>query len=151
DVNIYASYATGYKAASINLSRDSRPLPGDAAALTSAGLVQVNQTYGTRFADAEKAKVMEFGIKGNWGAGSANVAIFDQVIKNFQPTVFTGSGFALADAGKQSRWGVEFEGRQEPFEGLVAHLGITYLDPTSDEFLLSSVGDLSGLTPAGIP
>jgi outer membrane receptor protein involved in Fe transport len=151
DVNIYASYATGFKAGSVNLSRDSRPLPADAAALTTAGLVQVNQTYGSRFADPEKAKVMELGIKGDWGSGSANVAIFDQVIKNFQSNVFTGSGFALANAGKQSTWGVEFEGRQEVVEGFVVNLGVTYLDPTYDEFLLSSVGDLSGLRPAGIP
>jgi iron complex outermembrane receptor protein len=151
DVNIYASYATGFKAASVNLSRDSRPLASDQAALTSAGLVQVNQTYGTRFANPEKSRVMEVGIKGSWGSGSANVAVFDQTIKDFQSNVFTGSGFALANAGKQSTWGVEFEGRQEVVPGFTVNLGVTYLNAVYDEFVFSAVGDLSGTTPAGIP
>ncbi len=52
--NIYASYATGFKAASVNLSRDSRPRLADMAALASAGLLQVNQTFGSRIADPEE-------------------------------------------------------------------------------------------------
>jgi len=151
DVNIYASYATGFKAASVNLSRDSRPLASDAAALDAAGLTQVNQTYGSRFADPEKAQVFELGFKGNWGSGSANVAVFDQVIKGFQSNIFTGTGFALANAGKQSTFGIEFEGQQEIADGFMVNLGATYLDPKYDTFVLSAVGDLSGTTPAGIP
>ncbi|NIQ93752.1 MAG: TonB-dependent receptor, partial [Desulfuromonadales bacterium] len=36
DINIYASYATGFKASSFNLSRDGRPLAGDLAAVQAA-------------------------------------------------------------------------------------------------------------------
>lgn len=151
DVNVYASYATGFKAGSVNLSRDSRPFASDAAALGSAGLLQPNQTFGTRFANPEKARVIEAGVKGNWGSGSANVAVFKQTIREFQSNIFTGSGFALANAGKQSTFGVEFEGRQEIVPGLVVNLGVTYLDPVYNDFVFSAVGDLSGTTPAGIP
>lgn len=151
DVNIYASYATGFKAASVNLSRDSRPFASDAAALTTAGLTKPNQTYGTRYADPEKSTVYEFGLKGNWGSGSANIAVFQQQIEGFQSNIFTGTGFALANAGKQSTFGVEFEGMVEPVNGLTFNLGVTYLDPTYDDFKFSAVGDLTGTRPAGIP
>ncbi len=151
EVNIYASYATGFKAASVNLSRDSRPFAADTAALGSAGLLKVNQTFGTRYADPEKSTVYEFGLKGNWGVGSANVAVFKQEIAGFQSNIFTGTGFALANAGKQSTFGVEFEGMVEPTDGLNFNLGVTYLDPKYDDFVFSAVGDLTGTRPSGIP
>jgi len=74
NVNIYASYATGFKAASVNLSRDSRPLASDAAALATAGLTKVNQSYGTRFADPEDSTVYEVGLKGSWDRVSGALA-----------------------------------------------------------------------------
>ena len=151
NVNLYASYATGFKAASVNLSRDSKPLLADMAALSSAGLLQVNQAYGTRFADPEESTVIEAGFKGSWRGASANVAVFQQEIKGFQSNIFTGSGFQLVNAGKQSTFGVEFEGQAELVPGFTASLGVTYLDPVYDEFVFSAVGDLSGTTPAGIP
>jgi len=150
-INVYASYATGFKAASVNLSRDSRPFAADAAALQGAGLARVNQTYGTRFAQPEESTVYELGLKANWGVASANVAVFQQEIEGFQSNVFTGSGFSLANAGKQSTFGVEFEGRAQLFDGFTANLGVTYLDPKFDDFKFSTVGDLSGTRPAGIP
>ena len=151
NVNIYASYATGFKAASLNLSRDSKPEAADAAALANAGLLQVNQAFGSRFAEPEEAAVYEAGLKGSWRGASANLAVFKQEIKNFQSNVFTGRGFELVNAGKQSTFGVEFEGRAELVPGLTGSLGVTYLDPIYDEFVFSAVGDLSGQTPAGIP
>lgn len=150
DINVYASYATGFKAASVNLSRDSRPLPADAAALGAAGLVRTNQTYGTRFALPEESTVFEFGMKGNWDGVSANFAVFHQAIKDFQSNIFTGSGFALANAGKQSTFGVEFDGMVQPADGLTLNLAVTYLDPTFDSFELSTVGDLTGTRPGDI-
>jgi iron complex outermembrane receptor protein len=150
-INVYASYATGFKAASVNLSRDSRPLFADQDAIEDAGIDEVNQTYGTRFADPEESTVYEVGFKGNWGTAAANIAVFQQEIKGFQSNVFTGTGFALANAGKQSTFGVEFEGQVEPVEGLLFNLGVTYLDPQYDDFEFSAVGNLSGTRPGGIP
>jgi outer membrane receptor protein involved in Fe transport len=149
-VNVYAAYATGYKAASINLSRDSRPTPTDRAALIAQGIAVTNLTSGSRFADPEDATVYEFGIKGNWGLASANVAVFKQTIKGFQSNIFTGSGFFLANAGKQSAFGIEFEGMVKPTKALTLTLAMTYLDPKYDSFVLSAFGDLSGTTPAGV-
>ncbi|WP_404482323.1 TonB-dependent receptor [Novosphingobium sp. BL-52-GroH] len=149
-VNVYAAWATGYKAASINLSRDSRPTPADLVALRAQGLAVTNLTSGSRFADAEDATVYELGIKGNWGIVSANVAVFKQTIKNFQSNIFTGSGFFLANAGKQSAFGIEFEGSAKPVDPLTLTLSWTYLDPKYDTFQLSAFGDLSGSTPAGV-
>ena len=64
---------------------------------------------GSRFAGPEESRVIELGVKGNWGDISANLAVFDQEIKGFQSNIFTGSGFVLLNAGKQSTFGVEFE------------------------------------------
>ncbi|MFV0643225.1 MAG: TonB-dependent receptor [Sphingomonadaceae bacterium] len=151
NLNLYASYATGFKASSINLSRDSRPAASDAAALASAGLTVNNLRYGSRYAGPEKSKVIELGLKGNWGNYSANIAAFRQTINGFQSNTFTGTGFALANAGKQRTWGVEFEGRTNPIEQLSFDLGVTWLDAKYVSFPISSIGDLSGYSVGGVP
>lgn len=151
DINVYASYATGFKASSINLSRDSRPFLKDRDALIARGLTVVNQTYGTRFAGPESSTVYEIGLKADWGLVTANLAAFDQRINGFQSNTFTGSGFVLANAGKQSVRGIEFEGTVKPAKGLQFNVAMTYLDPKYDTFVLSAVGDLSKTRPAGIP
>jgi outer membrane receptor protein involved in Fe transport len=148
--NIYASYATGFKASSINLSRDSRPTMADRLALIQQGLAVNNLTYGSRFAGPENARVIEGGIKANLGWLSANLAVFDEQIKGFQSNLFNGVGFALLNAGKESTFGVEFESVVKPVPNLILNLGVTYLDPKYDSFVASSVGDLSGTRPAGI-
>lgn len=150
-INVYASYATGFKASSINLSRDSRPTAADRASLIAAGLGVNNLSAGSRFAGPEESRVIELGVKGNWGDVSANLAVFDQEIKGFQSNIFTGSGFVLLNAGKQSTIGVELETVATLFDALTLNFGVTWLDPEYDSFLVSAVGDLSGARPAGIP
>ena len=150
-VNTYLSYATGFKASSFNLSRDSRPLASDLSALRAAGLAVPNLTTGSRYAGPENAEVFELGIKANWGIASANLTLFKQTITGFQSNVFTGTGFALANAGKQSTYGVEFDGSVKPTDALTLNLSLVYLDPKYDSFVASAVGDLSGTRPAGIP
>jgi iron complex outermembrane receptor protein len=150
-VNIYATYATGFKASSVNLSRDSRPLASDLAAITAAGLRTPNLVAGSRFANPEESTVYEFGLKGQWDVAAVNIAVFKQSIKGFQSNVFTGTGFALANAGKQSTFGIEFDGSVRPVDGLNLTLAATYLDAKYDSFVNSAFGDISGSTPAGIP
>ncbi|MDF8332367.1 TonB-dependent receptor [Novosphingobium cyanobacteriorum] len=150
-INLYASYATGFKASSVNLSRDSRPFESSAVALEGAGLLQVNQTYGTRYAKPENSRVYEIGLKADWGVATANVAAFQQSITGFQSNVFTGKGFVLANAGKETVKGIEFEGSVKPAKGLMFTAAFTYLDAKYDSFVVSAVGDLSGTRPAGIP
>ncbi|GMM92766.1 TonB-dependent receptor [Qipengyuania sp. MTN3-11] len=150
-LNVYASYATGYKAPSFNLSRDSRPLPGDFAALVSQGLAVPNLRPGTRFAEAEESTVYEVGIKGNWEYASANLTLFQQSIDDFQANTFTGTGFILSNAGERKTYGVEFDGLVRPTPELTFNLAMTYLDSTYESFVNSPIGDLSGEEVAGIP
>ena len=151
DVNLYVSYATGFKASSINLSRDARPVPGDRAAIIAAGLDLPNLTFGSRFAGPEESTVYEAGIKANFDTFSANLTVFDQEIEGFQSNIFTGSGFVLANAGSQSTFGVEFESTFFPTPELLINAAVTYLDPQFDSFVQSAQGDISGTRPAGIP
>jgi outer membrane receptor protein involved in Fe transport len=150
-LNVYASYATGFKASSINISRDSRPFASDAAALGAAGLLQPNQTFGSRFARPENAEVFEIGLKAKWDVAALNITFFKQSIKGFQTNVFTGTGFALANAAKQSTKGFEFDGRVMPTDQLTLTASVVYLDPVYDSFTNSTQGDLSGTRPSGIP
>ena len=164
EVNVYGSYATGFKASSVNLSRDSRPSSADFVAgpggstfaapsspILDAGLALPNLSSGSRFAGPENATVYEIGVKGQWEGFGFNLALFDQTIKGFQSLAFTGTGFALQNAGQQSVKGAEFDATINPTDGLVLTFAMTYLDPLFDDFTGSVLGDLTGVTPAGIP
>lgn len=158
-INAYISYATGFKASSVNLSRDSRPSPTDQAALTSAGLLRVNQTFGSRFAGPEDATVYEIGLKGKFDGFGFNLALFQQSLKGFQSNVFQGTGFVLGNAEKQSTKGMEIDATISPTDGLNFTASYTFLDPKFDRFTGGSAfnasnnvvpTDLTGRTPTGI-
>ena len=150
-LNVYVSYATGFKASSFNLSRDSRPLGSDLAAIQAAGIAPVNLSTGSRFAGPESTEVAELGFKGNWGFASANLTFFKQRIDGFQTNLFTGTGFALANAGRQETFGIEFDGIVRPTDDLSFNLAFTYLDAEYADFVGSSIGDLSGFQVQGVP
>ncbi|WP_321490263.1 TonB-dependent receptor domain-containing protein [uncultured Hyphomonas sp.] len=150
NVNVYASFATGFKASSWNLSRDSRPTPTGYANLVTAGLNTPNLTTGTRFAGPEESEVIEIGMKGAWDTFAVNLAVFDQKIEGFQSNIFTGTGFALANAGEQSTQGLEVDATWNPTENLTLGFAGTFLDPVYDSFENSSAGDISGTKPSGI-
>ncbi|MFA6122724.1 MAG: TonB-dependent receptor [Sphingomonas sp.] len=160
-LNAYVTYATGFKASSVNLSRDSRPTAADLIALRTAGLAVVNLGSGSRFAGPEKSRVIEGGIKGQYRSFAFNLAVFQQQITGFQSNVFTGTGFSLLNAPKQSTFGIEFDGSVTPFKALTLNGAVTYLDPKYDSFPNGgaivagtyTVGpvNLSGTRPAGIP
>ena len=169
EINVYASYATGFKASSINLSRDSRPTaadftpgPGPSAArgstflapaspIINAGLATPNLSNGTRLAAPEKAKVYELGVKAQWDGFGFNLAVFDQTIEDFQSFIFTGLGFTLLNAGQQSVRGFEFDATVRPSDSLVFTFAATHLDPVFDSFPNPVLGDLTGERPGGIP
>ena len=164
NINAYFSYATGFKASSINLSRDSRPALGDyipgprrstilapSSPILSAGLAVPNLDTGSRFAGPENAEVFEVGLKGQWDGLSVNLALFDQSLKGFQSFLFTGTGFQLSNAGEQTVKGFELDTRIQPTDGLVFTFAMTYLDPLFVSFVGSPTGDLTGLRPGGIP
>jgi len=153
-VNVYASAGTGFKASSWNLSRDTRPFPSDQAAIEAAGLTVPNLNYTTRFAGPEESTVYEVGLKGMWDTVALNVAIFSQEIDGFQSNIFTGTGFSLANAGKQSTDGVEIDIRWQPVESFQGTFAVTLLDPLYDSFVgaegINGPTDLSGTQPPGI-
>ncbi len=154
NINLYARAGTGFKATSWNLSRDSKPFAYDIPPLLQAGLGVPNLRPGTRYAGPETATVYELGFKGTWSTADLYVAVFDQEIKGFQSNIFTGTGFVLANAGKQSTTGLEMESMWQPNEAWKLTLATTFLNPKYDSFVgASGVGgpvDLSGTTPAGI-
>ena len=164
NINAYLSYATGFKASSINLSRDSRPSSNDlilgsrrstflapASPIINAGLAVPNLNTGSRFAGPEDAIVYEIGIKAQFPGISVNLAVFDQTLKGFQNFAFTGTGFSLSNAEEQSVQGFELDTKISPSKELALTFAMTYLDPLFDKFTKSAVGNLTGLKPAGIP
>lgn len=171
NLNVYVSYATGFKASSWNLSRQSRPFAADftrgnrvvdpvtqqvlratpASPITNAGLATVNLSAGSRFAEPEDAEVYELGIKGQFDRFAFTFTVFDQTIKNFQTSVFTQSGFVYANAAQQSTKGVEVDFRWSPIDSLILTGAATFLDPVYDSFPNFGPGiDVSGQQPAGI-
>jgi outer membrane receptor protein involved in Fe transport len=154
NVNIFATAATGFKGTSWNLSRDTRPFPGDQAALASAGLLLANQSYGTRFAGPEESEVYELGIKTRFKNAAINLTVFDQTIKGFQSSTFVGTGFVLANAGQQSTKGMEFDSTFNISDSVDITVAGMLLDPIYDSFIgasgLNGPIDLSGEKPLGI-
>ncbi len=164
-VSTYVSAGTGFKASSWNLSRDSRPFPQDQAAIEAAGLSVPNLAFTTRFATPEESTVYEVGLKALWDTVSLNVAVFDQEIEGFQSNIFTGTGFSLQNAGKQSTTGLELDVRWQPSDRFEGTFAATFMDPTFDSFpvaesvdddpnsptfLQGISADLSGTQPPGI-
>lgn len=155
NINIYGSYATGFKASSWNLTRDSSYDAALAAGLTQAGLVPQNRGPGTRLAGPEETKVFELGAKLNFSNLALNLAVFDQTITGFQSTIFQGTGFVLANAGKQSTTGIEWDATWSPVSPLTLTFAGIVQDPVYDEFTAApgpngTTVDLSGQQPAGI-
>jgi iron complex outermembrane recepter protein len=151
NINIYTSYATGFKASSINLGIDSRPFATDVPTLTLAGLNQPNLVPGTRFARPENSRVIEAGLKAQFDQVAFNLTAFDQQIKGFQSNAFNGISFSLTNAGSLTVRGIEFDGTVSPIKPLVLSVAVTYLDPIYDSYPGSIFGDLTGLRPASIP
>ena len=156
DWQIFAGVGTGFRAASVNLTRDSRPLAADTAALDAAGLLPNNVAAGTRFALPEESEVVEIGVKARFKRGNFALTLFDQNIENFQSNVFTGTGFALTNAGEVSNRGAEVEFTYLIADGLKINFAGTYFDPQFDSFenalvdpLTGQGVDLTGQVPAG--
>ena len=156
-INIYAGAATGFKASSWNLTRDSRPFPGDMAGLGAGPNDRFgppNLVSGTRYAGPEEAFAVEVGLKGRFDRATVNVAIFDQEIEGFQSALFIGTGFVLANAGKQSTTGIELEATYAPTDSINLSFAGTWLDPVYDDFQgaegPNGPTDLSGQKVAGV-
>ena len=175
NLNLYGSYGTGFKATSWNLSRDSRPFSSDfipgspvtspgSSPIRDAGLAVNNLTIGTRFAGPEDATVFEVGAKLAYDSFAVNVALFDQSIEGFQSNTFSGTGFNLTNAGKQSTQGLEVDASWNVTNNLLLTFAGTFQDPVYDDFTSTGIKidpnlplsasnelDLSGMKPYDIP
>jgi len=176
NISVYATYATGYKGVSFNLSRDSRPfardfIPGSPAQSPAPAASPIrtalganlpnNLTSGTRFAEPEQAAVYEIGLKGQFDGFAFNIALFDQSLKGFQGNVFVGTGFVLSNAEKQSVRGFEVDASISPTRNFTINTALTYLDSKFDSYTGGSAlvpgsfatlpFNLTGQRPAGIP
>ena len=152
ELNAYVSYATGFKATSWNLSRDSRPTVGELATLQATGApLPNNLVTGTRQAGPEEAEVYEIGLKGQMDYTTFNIALFEQTLDDFQFNAFTGAAFTLSNAGKTTARGLEIESSVYPTENLTFTFAGTFLDVEYESFPLSAFGDLSGEEVSGIP
>jgi iron complex outermembrane receptor protein len=154
-VNAYVSYSTGWKAGAYNLSTDAR------APTNGVG----------RTADPESVTLYEAGLKTRFRGGFLNLAVFQQSIKGFQSNAYTGTGYSLVNAGKESVKGFEVDAAARPLPWLSLTAGLTYLDAKYDSFKRApcvkydtaqcpvnpltggypAFRDLSGRRPAGIP
>ncbi len=172
--NAYATYATGFKASSFNLSTDSRPFPTDfipgspfqdpppaaSPIRTAIPNLPANLTAGTRFAGPEDAEVYEIGLKAQFDGFAFNLALFEQTLKGFQSNIFTGTGFVLGNAEQQSVRGFEIDSSISPVYNLTFTAALTYLDANFDSFAGGSAltpafsvvpTDLTGRRPASVP
>lgn len=157
-VTLYGGVATGYKASAWNMSNNSAPDQAEYDGLVAAGASIPNnlnqphphQTLGTRGANPEESTVYELGAKIILESGYLNVTIFDQTIKDFQSNTFVGNSFVLANAGKQTAKGLEFDLLYRPMENIDFTLSGTFLDPVYDEFVGSAAGDISGRDVEGV-
>ena len=149
DMTVYASHSTGFKAASVNLSVDGR-------------------TPGNRSADPEEATNIEIGFKAAFDNGYLNLALFQQSIDGFQSNEFSGTGFNLVNAGKETHEGIELTGMFALTESLVVNVSAITIDAVYDSFDEgtcdrtglageayqcppgSDFVELSGQTPAGV-
>ena len=152
----YAGWSTGWKAGAYNLSSDSRPPDADGIGRT---------------AGPENVSNIEAGLKTETRKGYFTLAVFDQSIKGFQSNAYTGTGYSLVNAGKESTRGFELDGAYRPASWVALTGSATYLDAKYDSFthapcvsfdtvrcpidpatgLTPAFRDLSGQRPAGIP
>ena len=175
NINVYGSYATGYKASSFNLSRDSRPTSAELDGVFGTvdqnlgNIFQIggvatgdifgrqlrngqpaNLVAGTRLAGPEEAEVFEIGLKGRFDWGTLNVAVFDQTIEDFQGNIFTGAAFTLANAGESKTTGVEVDASWFVTDNWTLGFAGTFIDPTYEDFTSGPLGDISGTQRGGV-
>jgi outer membrane receptor protein involved in Fe transport len=162
--NFYISRATGFKSSSWDLTAFSRPSIELASALDASGENSSNPKYGSRLSSPEFSVVNEIGMKVWFKNFQANIAIFEQSLKDFQVRSYDGLNFFQANAGKTSVNGLEFDLRYVASEHWAFTLSGTLLDPIYDDFKNAPPGpntprdelgnplpqDLSGTRPLNI-
>lgn len=110
NLNVYASYSTGYKAGGFNVS--------STAAIANA----------LEF-DPEISTNIEFGVKTTLLDNTMRLdfAAFSQTLEDFQSNNFNGTAFVLDNAGEVVVRGIEIESLWQPNDSFMWTGGLTYL------------------------
>ena len=150
-MNVYISYATGWKSKAVNLSYDGRG----------------TENF-PRYADPEDAQSIEIGVKTSFDWGYINLTIFEQSIEDFQSNTFNGTGFNLVNAGELRHRGLEWDTLYRPTDSVTLTFSGILIDPEYIDFKQgpcdisgfppfqddcapgTSVTDFSGKRPAGV-
>jgi outer membrane receptor protein involved in Fe transport len=124
DVNVYTTYARGYKAGGYNLDQESV----DIVTASATGLI--TSVVDAAHFDPEFANSYEVGIKGVYLDGRAriNVAGFWTDFEDFQLNTFNGLGFIITNVDEVRSRGFELEALLAPADGVTVNFGVTYAD-----------------------
>ncbi len=148
DINIFASYKTGFKSGGI----DNSALPTNSLATAAA-----NNDFGALIYDSETSEGGEIGIKSQFNDrtitlnATAYYYVFDNLqVQNFDAVAIQ---FSTLNAGELTTRGVDLEmGWRTPIDGLSLSANIAYLDADfSDTFVTQSGDDLDGRGAARAP
>ncbi len=148
DINIFASYKTGFKSGGI----DNSALPS--ASLSAAAL---SGDFGALIFDSETTEGGEIGVKSQFAdrTFTLNVTAYYYVFTDLQVQNFDAVNiqFLTLNAGELTSQGVDLEWNwRTPAEGLTLSGNISYLDAEfSDTFITSSGNDLNGRDSARAP
>lgn len=147
NVNIYASYSTGYKAGGFNVS--------STAAVANA--LEFDPEISTNYEIGLKTTLFDNTMR-------LDIAAFHQTLEDFQSNNFNGTAFVLDNAGEVLVRGIEIETMWRPSEAFLFTGGVTHLFDaeyetytnapcddlnTSSQCLISGTQDLSGRNLAG--
>ena len=90
-----------------------------------------------RSVSPENVTLYEAGIKSRFHGGYLNFAVFHQSVKGFQDNAYTGTGFALVNACKESVTGFEVETNYRPINWLSLDGAVTYLHPKYNSYTMA--------------
>jgi iron complex outermembrane receptor protein len=148
DINIFASYKTGFKSGGIDVS---------ALPTASLGAAAASGDFGALIFESETAQGGEIGIKSQFDNRNITVNatayryVFDDLqVQNFDAVAIQ---FSTLNAGEVTTTGVDLElGWRTPVDGLNLSANIAYLDATfSDTFVTEQGDNLDGRQASRAP
>ncbi len=148
DINVFASYKTGFKSGGIDVS---------ALPTASLGAAAAANDFSALIFESETAEGGEIGIKSQFDNRNITINatayhyVFDDLqVQNFDAVAIQ---FSTLNAGEVTTTGVDLElGWRTPIDGLDLSANIAYLDATfSDTFVTEQGDDLDGRQASRAP
>lgn len=136
DINVFASYKTGFKSGGI----DNSALPSN-----SLSQAAISGNFGSLIFQSEEAEGGEIGFKSQWADRSVtlNATAFYYVFTDLQVQNFNASTiqFITSNAGELTTKGVDLEARwNTPVDGLNLSANLSYLDAKYTDTFLQAGG-----------